>query len=73
MLHAPIPHRLIDDAEPPPRQCGRCRLMFAGDPTLYYPPGCLPCPEQVYLVPIATGYGPEQDRTLWPPAWRASP
>ena len=47
MLHAPIPHRLVDRA--PPRQCGRCRLMFAGDPTLYYPPGrpswwlCLPC------------------------------
>jgi hypothetical protein len=25
------------DAEPPPRQCGRCRLMFEGDPTLYAP------------------------------------
>ena len=37
MHHAPIPHRLVDRA--PPRQCGRCRLMFAGDPTLYYPPG----------------------------------
>jgi hypothetical protein len=49
MLHAPIPHGLVDDAEPPPRQCGRCRLMFVGDPTLYYPPGrpawwlCPPC------------------------------
>ena len=49
MLHAPIPHRLVDDAEPPPGQCGRCRLMFAGYPTLYYPPGrpawwlCPPC------------------------------
>jgi hypothetical protein len=65
MLHAPLPHPLVDDAEqslvdrntgltpgdaePPPRQCGRCRLMFAGDPTLYYPPGrpawwlCPPC------------------------------
>jgi hypothetical protein len=39
MLYAPIPHRLVDDAEPPPRQCGRCQLMFAGDPTLYFPPG----------------------------------
>jgi hypothetical protein len=25
------------DAEPPPRQCRRCRLMFEGDPTLYAP------------------------------------
>jgi hypothetical protein len=31
MLHAPIPHRLVDDAEPPPRQCGRpCRASLLG-------------------------------------------
>ena len=55
MLHAPLLHSLVDDVEQPlvdpttgltpdgrrapPRQCGRCRLMFAGDPTLRYPPG----------------------------------
>jgi hypothetical protein len=37
MLHAQFPHRLVDDAEPPSQQCGRCRLMFAGDPTLLLP------------------------------------
>lgn len=36
------------DAEPPPRQCGRCRVMFEGDPTLYAPAKpdwwvCPPC------------------------------
>jgi hypothetical protein len=36
------------NAEPLPRQCGRCRLMFEGDPTLYAPAKpdwwvCQPC------------------------------
>ena len=39
----PIPHaavdaiadpRLDEDDQPLPRQCGRCRMMFRGDPTL---------------------------------------
>jgi hypothetical protein len=34
------------NAEPPPRRCGRCRLMFDGDPTLYPPakPDWWACP-----------------------------
>lgn len=63
MLQAPHLHPVADadralvepDAEPapgdpvpPPRQCGRCRLMFDGDPTLYSPARpdwwvCPPC------------------------------
>jgi hypothetical protein len=42
-----VPHaddsaaRMTDDgSQPPPRQCGRCRLMFPGDPTLH--PTALP-------------------------------
>ena len=33
-------------AEPPTRQCGRCRSMFEGDPTLYAPakPDWWACP-----------------------------
>jgi hypothetical protein len=36
------------DAEPLPRRCGRCRLMFEGDPALYPPAKpdwwvCPPC------------------------------
>lgn len=36
------------DHQPPPRQCGRCRLLFEGDPTLHPPAQpdwwlCLPC------------------------------
>ena len=62
MLQAPHPHPVVDaaeralpgpdaeptpgDAAPPPRQCGRCRLMFDGDPTLYAParPDWWACP-----------------------------
>jgi len=64
MLQTPHPHPLADGAERalvepnaglasgdpvlPPRQCGRCRLMFDGDPTLYSPAKpdwwvCPPC------------------------------
>jgi hypothetical protein len=63
MLRAPHPHPAADagrapvEAEaqltsdgpvPPPRQCGRCRSMFDGDPTLYPPAQqgwwvCPPC------------------------------
>jgi hypothetical protein len=47
-LVEPDPQQAPGAAEPPPRQCGRCRLMFEGDPTLYAPamPGwwvCRPC------------------------------
>ncbi len=36
------------DDEPPPQQCGRCRLLFEGDPTLHPPAQpdwwlCPPC------------------------------
>jgi hypothetical protein len=60
MLQAPHLHPLVDAAEaslvepdsertpadPVPRQCGRCQLMFAGDPTLYPParPDWWACP-----------------------------
>jgi hypothetical protein len=27
--------RALADNEPPPQQCGRCRLLFEGDPTLH--------------------------------------
>jgi hypothetical protein len=44
----PLPQKAPGDDEPPPRQCGRCRLMFEGDPTLYAPAQpdwwvCPPC------------------------------
>ena len=44
----PHPQHTPGDAEPPPRQCGRCRSMFDGDPTLYAPAKpdwwvCPPC------------------------------
>lgn len=62
MPHAPHLQPVVDateraigepDAEltpgepvPPPRQCGRCRAMFPGDPTLYAPaqPDWWACP-----------------------------
>jgi hypothetical protein len=40
--------RPLADNQPPPQQCGRCRLLFEGDPTLH-PPAlpdwwlCPPC------------------------------
>jgi hypothetical protein len=54
-----VPHSVDDDVEPQllhttaddelsPQQCGRCRLLFAGDPTLHPPAQpdwwlCPPC------------------------------
>jgi hypothetical protein len=40
--------RTVTDDEPPPQQCGRCRLLFEGDPTLHPPARpdwwlCPPC------------------------------
>jgi hypothetical protein len=40
--------RSLADNEPPPQQCGRCRMFFEGDPTLYRPARpdwwlCPPC------------------------------
>ena len=29
--------RPLADNQPPPQQCGRCRLLFEGDPTLHPP------------------------------------
>jgi hypothetical protein len=57
MLQAPHLHHSVDgderalvepDRVPPRRQCGRCRSMFDGDPTLYPPArpdwwACPPC------------------------------
>jgi hypothetical protein len=42
----PDSHRSPADGEPPPQQCGRCRLLFAGDPTLHptAQPGWWLCP-----------------------------
>ncbi len=31
----PDPQWTPADNEPPPQQCGRCRLLFEGDPTLH--------------------------------------
>jgi hypothetical protein len=47
-LVEPHPRQAPGDAEPPPRQCGRCRSMFEGDPTLSAPAQpdwwvCPPC------------------------------
>ncbi|HWC12196.1 MAG TPA: hypothetical protein VG455_13360 [Acidimicrobiales bacterium] len=33
-VQAVVDSRLDEDDEPQPRQCGRCRMMFRGDPTL---------------------------------------
>jgi hypothetical protein len=40
--------RTVAAGEPPPQQCGRCRLLFEGDPTLHPPARpdwwlCPPC------------------------------
>ena len=42
------PPLVSGNAEPPPRRCGRCRVMFDGDPVLYPPARpdwwvCPPC------------------------------
>jgi len=42
------PDQPLANDEPPPQQCGRCRLLFEGDPTLYAPAQpdwwlCPPC------------------------------
>jgi hypothetical protein len=44
----PGPHQSLANDQPPPQQCGRCRLLFEGDPTLYRPARpdwwlCPPC------------------------------
>ena len=31
----PVPQARPADDQPPPQQCGRCRLLFEGDPTLH--------------------------------------
>ena len=45
-------------AEPPPRQCGRCRAVFEGDPTLHATAIadwwlCPPCHAALLGVPAA--------------------
>jgi hypothetical protein len=44
----PGPHQPLANDQPPPQQCGRCRQLFEGDPTLYPPAQpdwwlCPPC------------------------------
>ena len=31
----PATQQPLADDQPPPQQCGRCRLLFEGDPTLH--------------------------------------
>jgi hypothetical protein len=56
MLPEPATAMPLVDIEPVPRQCGRCRQMFEGDPALE--PGTLPdwwlCPpcRLVLLPPV---------------------
>jgi len=40
------PDQPLANDQPPPQQCGRCRQLFEGDPTLYRParPGWWLCP-----------------------------
>ena len=42
----PAPQQPLAGDQPPPQQCGRCRLLFEGDPTLHPPaqPGWWLCP-----------------------------
>ena len=51
-------HQPPANDQPPPQQCGRCRLLFEGDPTLYAPAQpdwwlCPPC--RVILLGRNTG------------------
>jgi hypothetical protein len=83
MLQSPQPHPVVDaaaraavepDAElttgdpaPPPLQCGRCRLMFGGDPTLHAPARpdwwvCPPCRAILFGRPPAPNGAVRQRR-----------
>lgn len=83
MLQTPHPHPVVDGVEravaepvaeltpgdpaPPPLQCGRCRSMFGGDPTLYAPARpdwwvCPPCRASLFGRPPAPNGAVRQRR-----------